>query len=235
VSSAPDLSLVLPFYNEEKNVEWVLEEMTGSFRGAGFSFELIAVDNGSFDRTAELIDRMISRDPGAIRKVTVPVNQGYGHGILAGLRSARGTYVGYSPGDGQVPAGDIASVFLKARELDLDFVQGRRIRKDTPLRRLNTRFYNFIFHFFFRCPVYDVGSNPKILRKSWYEKMNLVSRDWFLDGEIILKTHLAGGRMREFPVEFRKREEGRSKINMAAALQMLKNVLRWKLKTVRGR
>ena len=225
--SSIDLSLVLPFYNEEKNVEWVLEEMIAAFDRNPFKYELIAVQNGSRDRTSELLDRLCLKHP-QLKKITVDVNQGYGWGILQGLKRASGNYVGYTPGDGQVPPEDITGVFLKAKELDLDFVQGKRIRKDTFLRRLNTRIYNFIFHLFFRCGVYDIGSNPKIMKKDWFEKLDLVSKDWFIDGEIALKTHVHGGKMKEFPVAFRKREGGKSKINIGAALQMLKNVILWK-------
>ena len=228
-----DLSLALPFYNEEKNVEWVLNEMLGSFDRRGLRYELIAVQNGSWDGTSDLIDQFCRKYP-QVKKVTVEVNQGYGYGILQGMAAARGRYVGYSPGDGQVPADDIAQVFLKGKEMGLDFMQGLRVRKDTWVRRLNTGIYNFIFHAFFWSRVRDVGSNPKILKREWFEAIGLESKDWFIDGEIILKTHAAGRKMMEFPVTFRKREEGKSKINLAAALQMFKNVLRWKLRTVTG-
>src|SRR3989338_585824 len=135
-----DLSLVLPFYNEEKNVEWVLKEMVESFDRNGLQYELIAVQNGSWDKTSDLLDSFCRRHP-QIKKVTVEVNRGYGYGILQGLAAAKGRYVGYSPGDGQVPADDIARVFLKGKETELDFMQGLRVRKDTWDRRMNTWLY----------------------------------------------------------------------------------------------
>lgn len=235
MSQAVDLSLVLPFYNEEKNVEWVLKEILESFGRQPFKYELIAVDNGSRDGTASLIDGFVRDHPDLIKKATVTVNEGYGWGIREGLKLASGRYVGYAPGDGQVSPEDIAQVFRKAMDLDLDFVQGKRIRKDSLFRRVNTTVYNFVFHLFFRCEVYDIGSNPKIMRKEWFEKIGLVSKDWFIDGEIALKTHTLGGKMKEFPVTFRKREKGSSKINILSVFEMLKNVMLWKVRVFQGR
>lgn len=229
-----ELSLVLPFYNEEKNVQRVCEELIQALNQQRLSFELIAVNNGSWDKTAELIDDLCKRFPNQIKKVTVEINQGYGWGILQGLKIAGGQHVGYTPGDGQVPAEDIAKVFLEGKKLNLDFFQGQRIRKDTMVRRSNTQIYNFLFHLFFKCEVYDIGSNPKIMKREWYEKLKLISKDWFIDGEIALKTRAYGGKMKEFPVAFKKREEGKSKVNIFSAIEMLKNMIRWKLKVLIG-
>lgn len=223
-----NLSLVLPFYNEEENVQWVCEELMRTFNAHSLKYELIAVDNGSWDKTVQIVPDLAKQYPDIIKPCRVEVNQGYGYGILQGLKQVSGEYVGYSPGDGQVPAEDILRVYLKAKELELDFVQGQRLRKDSGIRRMNTLTFNTIFHLFFGCPVRDVGSNPKIFKRKWLEKMNLRSKDWFIDSEVILKIHHYGGKMQEFPVAFRKREMGKSKINVLSALEMLKNMLIWK-------
>ena len=229
-----NLSLVLPMYNEEKNGNRVVEEFVAAFKTRNISYELIAVDNGSWDRTGGLIDSLAKKYPGKVKKVRVELNQGYGYGILQGLRTATGDHIGYTPGDGQVPAEDIIMVYEKGRELDLEFMQGKRIRKDSVMRRANTIVFNSLFHFFFRCDVYDIGSNPKIMKRKWYTRLNLISKDWFIDGEIALKTRYFKGKMKEFPVQFHKREEGKSKINLLSVLEMLKNILRWKLKALTG-
>lgn len=227
-----ELSLVLPFYNEEVNVEWVLEEMIQALDEKKIVYELILVNNGSWDKTLSLLDHFAKKYPDKLHIVTVEKNEGYGWGILQGLKVAKGLYVGYTPGDGQVPASDIAQVYLKAKELNLDFVQGQRIRKDTFLRRFNTLIYNFTFHLFFRADVYDIGSNPKIIKKDWYERIELTSKDWFIDSEIVSKTALFKGKMKEFPVTFRKREKGSSHINIFSVFEMIINLIRWKLKTI---
>lgn len=227
----PEFSLVIPFYNEEENVEKVCRETIKEFETHGLNYELIAVNNGSRDRTPQLLLEL-SREYPRIKIVNVDVNQGYGFGVLQGLKIAAGDYIGYSAGDGQVCSRDVVKVFKIAREENLDFCQGKRIREDTLIRRLNTKVFNFVFHLFFPAGVYDIGSNPKVLKRMAYEEISPVSRDWFIDGEIILKAYLLKYKMKEIPVAFVKREKGRSHINLFSVFEMLKNIMVWKFKTL---
>lgn len=227
----PEFSLVVPFYNEEDNVEKVCNEIVDEFDARGLKYELITVNNGSIDKTHQLLNELSQKYP-QIKVVNVIVNEGYGYGVLQGLKIATGEYVGYSTGDGQISAADVAKVFKITKEENMDFCQGKRIRNDTLLRRMNTIIFNFVFHVFFHAKVRDIGSNPKILKRKVYEAISPVSKDWFIDGEIILKTHLLGCRTKEIAVAFRKREEGKSHINILSILEMLKNITRWKFKTL---
>ncbi|MFH1665995.1 MAG: glycosyltransferase family 2 protein [Elusimicrobiota bacterium] len=225
-------SLVIPFYNEEKNAESVCHEIVEIFSRHNLNYELIAVNNGSRDKTAQLLEQLADKHP-VIKIVNVAVNQGYGYGVLQGLKTAQGDYVGYSVGDGQISAEDVYKVYKEAAVNNLDYCQGKRIgRKDSFLRTLNTKFFHFIFHLLYNNNITDNGSNPKILKKTWYEKMKLVSKDWFLDSEIILKTSILNGSMKEIPVTFIKRKEGKSKVNIWGSLKTLKSVLIWKFKLI---
>ncbi len=228
-NTTPEFSLIIPFYNEEKNVERVCSELARDFGANGFRYEIIAVNNGSSDGTAEALAGVLRQYPGVFRVEAVPVNQGYGWGVLQGLKIAAGARVGYSVGDGQISAEDVLKAFEKAKADDLDFCQGTRVsRQDSLLRRLNTKTFNSIFRLLFPCGVTDVGSNPKIVKRSMLEKMNLSSRDWFIDCEIISKSYLLGGRMGEVQVASRKRELGESHIRLLSAFQMLKNLVIWR-------
>ncbi|OGS22598.1 MAG: hypothetical protein A2252_03195 [Elusimicrobia bacterium RIFOXYA2_FULL_39_19] len=231
----PDIefSLVIPFYNEEKNAEFVCNDILHTFRNKQLTFELIAVNNGSQDNTPEILARQ-SQNNKEIKVVKVDVNQGYGHGVLQGLKTAKGVFIGYSVGDRQISADDVYEVFNEARMNDLEYCQGKRTnRKDTLLRTLNTRFFHFIFHILFPSPITDNGSNPKIFKKTWYERIQPESKDWFLDSEIIIKTSVLKGKMKEVPVTFLKRKEGKSKINILASFEMLKNLFKWRLRKIR--
>lgn len=227
----PEFTLVVPFYNEEENVEAVCREILGEFDSRNLEYEFIAVNNGSKDRTPGMLRGISAANP-RMKVVDVDVNQGYGYGVIQGFRQARGAYVGYSTGDGQISASDVYGVFSKMKEQGLDYCQGKRIRKDTFLRRMNTKAFNFTFHLFFPAGVRDIGSNPKIMKRNIFEKISPVSSDWFIDGEIILKSYLLKARMAEFPVAFRKREKGRSHIRFSSIFEMLKNIVKWKFRTL---
>src|SRR5262245_61157725 len=97
----PELSIVLPFYNEEGCAEQVLREVHSAMIPLQVPFEIIAVQNGSSDRTAEILQRLAEEfDP--LRVLTIDVNQGFGYGLLQGMRESRGDILVYMPGDGQI-------------------------------------------------------------------------------------------------------------------------------------
>ena len=96
----PDLSLVLPCYNEEAVIYNTASRLIKAFNGE-IKLDLILVDNGSKDATGQIIDRMIAEGL-PVTKVTVTVNQGYGNGISQGLKVCRARFVGYMCADGQV-------------------------------------------------------------------------------------------------------------------------------------
>src|SRR3989339_1011570 len=132
-----DFSLVIPFYNEEKNAEGVCNEIIENFGRHNLNFELIAVNNGSKDNTPEILEEFSKKHP-AVKVVTVPVNQGYGYGVLEGMKTAQGAFIGYSVGDGQISAEDVYRVYRESVTNNLDFCQGKRMgRKDTLLRTIN--------------------------------------------------------------------------------------------------
>src|SRR5688572_4594117 len=114
---APDsreLSIVVPCYNEEEAVVPTAVELIRAFQGAGVDLELVLVDNGSRDRTPELIDGLVARGL-PIVKATVAVNQGFGLGLLTGIAGCHGRFIGWVCADGQVSAEDVLEVYQRLR------------------------------------------------------------------------------------------------------------------------
>ena len=95
-----EISIVIPFFNEEPNVEAVLTGITNLFSSDSINYEIIAVNNGSTDKTGEIIEK-ICKSNSQVKIVYIPVNHGYGNGILEGLKIASGKFLGYADGDGQ--------------------------------------------------------------------------------------------------------------------------------------
>ena len=87
----PQLSIVIPCYNEEQDLPLSMPPLFAALRRLGLRHEIVLVNNGSKDRTPELIDGFAATEP--VRRVDVPVNQGYGLGVITGLRAARGELV----------------------------------------------------------------------------------------------------------------------------------------------
>lgn len=223
------LSLVLPLYDEAESIERVARELVVALERSGEPFELILVDNGSRDATREIVARLAAADARVV-PVSLDENAGFGGGVLAGLRASRGDLVGFMGGDGQVAAEDLVAVVRAARAGGFDLAKGRRIaRHDGWRRRIVSVVYNGLFRLTFPCRVHDVNGSPKVMRRSLLESLRLVSRDWFLDAEIVIKASVLKARIGEVPLTFRRRHGGGSHVRLAALMEFARNMLRYRL------
>ena len=226
---SPDLSLVIPFYNEEANCDQVIDWIIKAFDAHGVDYELVPVDNGSRDKTGSILARW-SETNNRIKSVTVPENKGYGWGILQGLSVCSGHYVGYVDGDLQVAPSDIIRVFESRENGNVDICKGKRIiRGDGWKRHIVSAVYNLFFAALFRCAISDINAKPKIMRHTCYERLSLESKDWFIDAEIIIKAEQLGMTIEEVPIDFRPREEGKSNVRPAAVLEFLRNLIVYRI------
>lgn len=231
---SPELSLIIPFFNEEGGCEFVTHHLMEELDHHGIDYELILVNNGSTDQTGTILAHLAGGHP-RVQVVTVEQNQGYGWGILSGLARSTGQFVGYVDGDTQVPPREVVQLFEQARHGGVDLCKGMRlVRFDGPSRRVISFIYNWLFRWLFRCPVSDVNAKPKILSRDCYTRLELRSKDWFIDAEIVLKTHALGMRIQEVMVEFLPREQGTSKVRLDAIVEFLKNLLIYRLSTLNG-
>jgi glycosyltransferase involved in cell wall biosynthesis len=226
----PELSLVMPCYNEEESVGVTIPRLVQAFETAGYPLELIAVDNGSRDRTGEKLRALAERFHG-VRPHRIEVNRGYGFGLLSGIPLARAQWVGFIPADGQVDAEDVVRLFESARESRGDVVAKarRRFRMDGLQRKLVSIAYNLIIRLLWpRLDSLDVNGTPKILRRDALVLMDLESQGWFLDPEIMIKAHYMRLRVLEFNVFARMRGNGISHVKPETCVEFLRNLLRFR-------
>lgn len=223
------LSLAIPFYNEEPNVQSVLKDLVSELDSEGISFEILAVDNGSCDATQKRIQEMHEQDP-RIKPVTIAKNLGYGHGILEGLRHAQGEIIGYAWGDGQVIARDVRKIFRTLVDSGADLSKAHRVKRHDGLFRLiQTRLYAICFLFLFGPGFKDPNGCPKLFRRGLYERAGFTSTDWLLDPEILIKARLQGARIVNVPVVFNKRKRGISKVRWFTSLGFFLGLLKLRL------
>src|SRR3989344_2129225 len=97
---SPELSIVIPAYNEGEHLAAVVKEMGDVFSGEKLDYEIVIVNNGSRDNTGAIID-LLARGNARIRAVHLAENRKYSGGILAGLAEARGEVMGWAHADGQ--------------------------------------------------------------------------------------------------------------------------------------
>ena len=221
------LSLVFPFFNEEGNVRMAVEPLVNLLRSEEIDYELVLVNNGSHDRTGSILQDLAVHEP-RLKVVTVMENRGYGNGILHGLQAASGQYVGYLCGDGQIVSADIVRVYqvMLAEGYDLCKVW-RKTRQDGSLRKLISFFYNTIFSIVFRPGCRDINCSPKIFKRELLAPLDLWSKDWFLDAEIMIKARHLRLKVGEIPVTFYPRNSGKSNVRLATIGEFVWNLNRF--------
>ena len=226
-SKVPQLSLIVPCYNEEGSIRYTIPQLVGAFAEADLSLELIAVDNGSTDETGAIIAELASEYPGVVQ-VRVDVNIGYGNGVLTGFRRATGEWVGSIPADGQVDAEDVARLFQALSATNGNYLGKvrRRFRMDGLVRKIVSISYNLFFRMLWPgMRTLDVNGTPKIFPRRYLPALDLESTEWFLDPELMVKAHYLGLDILELNAFARMRGSGLSHVRAAACWEFFTKLL----------
>lgn len=224
----PELSMIVPCYNEQGAIRFSLPAMVTAFEEAGIDFEIIGVDNGSSDDTGAILREMRAEGLPVV-PVRVETNIGYGNGVLQGLPHARGAWIGFIPADGQVDAADVVKLFEVLRHSDVPLLgkARRRFRLDGFKRKVISITYNaFVFLLFPGIGSIDVNGTPKILPAAAFERMKLESNAWFLDPELMLKARHLGLRVLEMNVFAQMRSAGVSHVGWSTCREFFVKLLR---------
>ncbi|MGH2537092.1 MAG: GtrA family protein [Candidatus Promineifilaceae bacterium] len=221
----PDLSIVLPCYNEGPNIPLILERLRPFWPAE--RFELILVDNGSTDSSAALLAAECAR-PGNpfLRVVTVPRNIGYGHGLMSGLRAAEAPLLAYSHADIQTPPEDVFRAYHLLAERGLDpaetLVKGRRINRPASALRL-TNGLAWVAQLALGQPMDDINGQPKLFPRRLLASLSHPPAGFAFDTYLLYVARLQGLACVDFPVDFGARLHGESKW-AASALSRYKTI-----------
>ena len=200
-STRPELSVVVPVYNEEPNVNILEDELAAAL--AGHDYEIIFVDDGSTDQTAQRI-----RKSPRIRVLRFEQNRGQSAAIFAGIQASTGRTIVLIDGDLQNDAADIPKLLAEISR-GADLVCGyREKRKDTVAKRVSSRIANFVRSRFTRDGVRDTGCTLKAMRRECaHALIPFKGMHRFIPA--LVKG--AGYRLVEVPVNHRPRRFGQSK------------------------
>lgn len=203
-------SIVVPCYNEEGSLRPLLE---GFARLGGKDAEVILVDNGSSDGTAAELERLLPLYPFA-SAVRVPVNKGYGFGILSGLAAASGEYVGWMHGDLQFDPGAAAEAAALAEKTGGGKVFVKGLRRGRPL---SDRFFTAAMSLFetllMGARLEDINGQPTLFHRSLMETWTAPPHDFSLDLYAYVSAVRAGFRIARFEVVNSERTRGTSSWN----------------------
>lgn len=159
----PTVSIALPCFNEEGNVEETIRNLTAWLDADGVEGEIIAVDDGSTDRTRERLEALARSEP-RLKIVVHPQNLGYGAAVRSGLDAGSAEWIAFMDSDGQFRAEDLARLLPVTEEADV--VTGRRRERADPWgRRLLMRCFRAANRWLFGVRVDDINCAMKLIRR----------------------------------------------------------------------
>jgi glycosyltransferase involved in cell wall biosynthesis len=226
MTQAPRISIVVPVMNEEQNVEPLVHAVREALEGAP-SWELILVDDGSRDRTRELIVELANGDP-RVRLVALARNYGQSTAMQAGFDAARGDVVVTMDGDLQNDPRDIP-LLLERLEDGYDLVAGYRIRRQDRLftRKVPSWIANRIIGWVTGVPIRDNGCSLKAYRRELLTGMRLYSEMHRFIPALAAAT--SGARIAEVGVRHHARTRGASKYGLSRVFRVLADLLSIKM------
>jgi glycosyltransferase involved in cell wall biosynthesis len=202
----PILSVVVPVYNEESNLDPLWESLRPVLEGTGEAFEVIFVDDGSRDDSGPILDRLADRDP-RVRVLHLDSNHGQSAAFDAGFRSARADWVITIDADLQNDPGDIATLLSQRDRADV--ICGVRVRRhDSWIRRISSRIANSVRNRITKDRITDTGCSLKVFRRDHILRVHSY-RGFHRFLPTLLR--MEGARVIEVPVRHHERHSGTSK------------------------
>ncbi|MGI4855813.1 MAG: glycosyltransferase family 2 protein [Janthinobacterium lividum] len=221
-------SLVIPCYNEAANLPQLVERCR--HLATHPDTEVILVDNGSTDATPALLEKLL-RDAPNCRQIRIEANQGYGFGILSGLRAAHGEVIGWTHADLQTDPLDVLNGFqIYEKRGSNVFVKGRRYGR--PLSDIVFTVGMSLFEsVLLGRRLWDINAQPTLFPRAFFMTWDRPPHDFSLDLYAYYQARLAGLNVHRFPVRFGERLNGTShwNVNWAAKRKFIARTVKFSL------
>ena len=208
-STPAGLSVFFPAYNDSGTIASMVIRTVRAAAELTPDFEIIIVDDGSGDGTADIADELARTYP-QVRAVHHPRNRDYGAALRTGFRSATKDLIFYTDGDAQYDPAELKALWDSLGP-DTDLVNGYKISRADPLHRiLIGRLYHYIVSLMFGLKLRDVDCDFRLMRRAIFERINLEKTSGIICVEMMKKIQDAGFRIVEVPVHHYHRAYGKS-------------------------
>jgi len=214
MSARPDgkpagLSVFFPAYNDSGTIASMVIRAVKAASELTPDFEIIVVDDGSADSTADIADELARTYP-QVRAVHHPTNRDYGAALQTGFRAATKDLIFYTDGDAQYDPAELPALWA-GMTADVDLVNGYKISRADPLHRIVIgRAYHYIVSVLFGLKLRDVDCDFRLMRRRIFERISLDKTSGIICVEMMKKIQDAGFRVAEVPVHHYHRAFGKS-------------------------
>lgn len=207
--NSTSITIAIPTYNEEENIAFVVKDTLKKLPKYFKDYEVIVVDDGSTDKTAEIVDKLVKKNKNL--RVIHQKNGGYSKAMLTGIKASRKEFVAYMPADGQFLVDDMRHCFEELKNADL-ILGYRGGRSDYATRRIFFSYgYLLLLLILFDIKYMDVGW-VNIWRTKKVQKIKLTSIGGiFILTEILVRFNQKAYRITEAPSYYHPRISGEVK------------------------
>lgn len=224
-----NVSIIIPAYNEEENIERLLNDTYRVFKKNKYKGNIIVVDDCSSDNTPFICNKLKKKIP-VLKLVSHKKRLGKAGAIQTGVKEANTNFIVMIDADYQYDPNDIPSI---VNELNNGYklVAGWRIkRKDSITRLIFSYFFNLVNKILFGIKIHDVNCGLKGYSSDVFKKVNLEFPKWFVDTEILAKLHVMKFPIKEVKIRHYPRMRGLSKIScIKTAVETLINCVKLKI------
>lgn len=205
-----EISVFFPAYNEEENIGKTVVSARKKLKQIAKEFEIIIIDDGSTDKTDEIIKKLSLTDE-RIKIVRHKQNKGYGASLISGFYNSKYEWIAFMDSDGQFDFLEIERFIQIQKKTNADIVAGFYIkRKVSFLRKLNTYLWQRLIRLLFKLNIKDIDCGFKLVKKEVINKIKPLKsqRGAFISTELLVKAKSKGFKIVEIPVHHFPREEG---------------------------
>jgi glycosyltransferase involved in cell wall biosynthesis len=215
------LSVIIPVYNEEKIISGVVDDLKKELIQLGVEYEIIAINDGSFDKSREILERA-----GGIKLINHPYNKGYGASLKTGARAAKYDYLLFFDADGQHKAEYIEEMIKHLPENDM-VVGSRTGHKGPAIRQPGKKILTWIANYLVDQKIPDINSGFRLVRKNLFLKfLSILPNSFSASTTITLALLKDGYNVKYIPIINNARKNGRSSVGPKHAASAILLILR---------
>ena len=205
-SAGQSISVFFPCYNEQDNVGRTVERALKVLERLNMDFEVIIVNDGSSDRTAQIADDLAKKD-GRIKVVHHKINLGYGAALQSGYAAATKELVFYTDGDGQFDMNEMPPLLPLMEQYDI--VSCYRLNRQDPIvRKINGWCWTKLVCFLFGMKIRDIDCAFKLYKRQVFKDMPLSSKGALINAEVLARAARRGYRITQKGVHHFPRTAG---------------------------
>ncbi len=215
----PSVSLVIPMFNEEENIEHAIDYAVDALERHAGDYEILVVDDASEDRSAAIVERLITANP-RIRMLRHPVNRKLGASLKTGFAAARKDLVLYMDADLPFDPDVMGRAIQALLVTRADLIAGYRLDRTTEgfRRTVYSYLYNSLIGLLFGWPHRDINFSFKLMRREVLEAVELRSEGSLIDAELIVKAKNLGFVIQQLGLDYFPRTRGRSTLSSPAVI-----------------